>query len=170
FTQDEYARQTDRWEAKGADRIVPKFLHAFEEFFDDYYDTEIFSTPIWDRLEKSPQNLVRFCNKLDFVLGINAWDKAFSRGIVHYNYRRIDEDIFGKSYEMFLAANRKDEGIYYTPAGITTPMADSLVQSLASPLVDQICAAVDSQKCDFVRAEALIAQLSAIRVADTACG
>jgi len=32
---------------------------------------------------------------------------------------------------MFLAANRKDEGIYYTPAGITGPMADSLVESLA---------------------------------------
>ena len=170
FTQDEYVRQTQRWEAKGAHRIVPKFLDEFEDFFDEYYDTEIFSARVWDRLDKDPANLQRFCDKLNFVLGVNTWDQTFSRGIVHYNYRRIDEDIFGKSYEMFLASNRKDEGIYYTPAGITGPMADSLVNSLAGKLVDEICAAVGSQKCDFKRADQLMAQLAEIRVADTACG
>jgi len=71
---------------------------------------------------------------------------------------------------MFLAANRKDEGIYYTPAGITGPMADSLVNSLAGRIVDEICEAVGSQKCDFKRADKLMAQLAKIRVADTACG
>ena len=170
FTQDEYVRQTQRWEAKGAHRIVPKFLDEFEDFFDEYYDTEIFSARVWNRLDKDPANLQRFCEKLNFVLGVNTWDQTFSRGIVHYNYRRIDEDIFGKSYEMFLASNRKDEGIYYTPAGITGPMADSLVNSLAGKLVDEICAAVGSQKCDFKRADQLMAQLAEIRVADTACG
>jgi hypothetical protein len=170
FTQDEYVRQTQRWEAKGAHRIVPKFLDEFEDFFDEYYDTEIFSARVWDRLDKDPANLQRFCEKLNFVLGVNSWDQTFSRGIVHYNYRRIDEDIFGKSYEMFLASNRKDEGIYYTPAGITAPMADSLVNSLAGKLVDEICEAVGSQKCDFKRADKLMAQLAEIRVADTACG
>jgi hypothetical protein len=170
FTQDEYVRQTQRWEAKGAHRIVPKFLDEFEDFFDEYYDTEIFSARVWDRLDKDPANLQRFCEKLNFVLGVNTWDQTFSRGIVHYNYRRIDEDIFGKSYEMFLASNRKDEGIYYTPAGITGPMADSLVNSLAGKLVDEICSAVGSQKCDFKRADLLMAQLAEIRVADTACG
>jgi hypothetical protein len=170
FTQDEYARFIKLWEPKGAHRVVPKFLDFFEEFFDEYYDTEIFSERIWDRLDKDPANLQRFCEKLNFVLGLNAWDQTFSRGIVHYNYRRIDEDIFGKSYEMFLAANRKDEGIYYTPAAITAPMADSLVNSLAGNLVDEICAAVGSQQCDFARAEGLMAQLAEIRLADTACG
>ncbi len=170
FTLDEYARFTKLWEPKGAHRVVPKFLEFFEEFFDEYYDTEIFSERIWNRLDKDPVNLRRFSEKLNFVLGINTWDETFSRGIVHYNYRRIDEDIFGKSYEMFLAANRKDEGIYYTPAGITGPMAESLVKSLAGKLVDEICEAVGSQKCDFARAEKLMAQLAEIRVADTACG
>jgi hypothetical protein len=171
YTQDEYTRQTKNWEAKGAHRIVPKFLAEFEDFFDEYYDTEIFSTRVWERLDKDPANLQRFCEKLNFVLGINTWDQTFStRGIVHYNYRRIDEDIFGKSYEMFLAANRKDEGIYYTPAGITGPMADSLVNSLAGKIVDEIRDAVGNQKCDFQRAEKLMAQLAEIRVADTACG
>jgi hypothetical protein len=170
YTQDAFVKHNRDWQAKGAKRIVPKFLSEFEDFFDEYYDTEIFSTRIWDRLDKDPDNLQRFCDKLVFILGINLWDETFKRGIVHYNYRRIDEDIFGKSYEMFLAANRKDEGIYYTPAGITGPMADSLVNSLAGRIVDQICASVGSQQCNFVRADELMAQLAEIRVADTACG
>jgi hypothetical protein len=171
YTQDEYIRQTKNWEAKGAHRIVPKFLSEFEDFFDEYYDTEIFSARILQRLDKDPANLQRFCEKLNFILGINTWDQTFStRGIVHYNYRRIDEDIFGKSYEMFLAANRKGEGIYYTPAGITGPMASSLVNSLAGKITDEICDAVGSQKCDFKRADKLMAQLFEIRMADTACG
>ncbi len=170
FVQDEYARVKKLWEPKGPHRVVPKFLQAFEEFFDEYYDTEIFSARVWDRLDQNPDNLRRFSEKLNFVLGVHTWDQTFSRGIVHYNYRRIDEDIFGKSYEMFLASNRKDEGIYYTPAGITAPMADSLVNSLTGPLVDEICDAVGSQKCDYQRAEKLLAQLAEIRVADTACG
>ncbi len=170
YTQDAYAQHTRDWQAKGPHKIVPKFLDQFEEFFDEYYDTEIFSARVWARLDKDPNNLKRFCDKLNFVLGVNTWDQVFSRGIVHYNYRRIDEDIFGKSYEMFLAANRKDEGIYYTPAGITGPMADSLVNSLVGRLVDDLCAAVGSQVCDFARADALMAQLAEIRVADTACG
>jgi hypothetical protein len=49
-------------------------------------------------------------------------------------------------------------------------MAESLVNSLAGKLVDDICAAVGSQQCDFARAEQLMAQLAEIRVADTACG
>jgi len=170
YTQDAYARHTRDWQAKGAHKIVPKFLDQFEEFFDEYYDTEIFSARIWERLDKGPANLQRFCDKLNFVLGINTWDQVFSRGIVHYNYRRIDEDIFGKSYEMFLAANRKGEGIYYTPAPITGPMANALVNALAGKIVNEICDAVGSQKCDFARADQLLAQLAEIRVADTACG
>ncbi len=170
FLQDEYARFTKLWEPKGAHRIIPKFLDFFEEFFDEYYDTEIFSQRILERLDKDPANLQRFCHKLNFALGINTWNQPISRGIVHYNYRRIDEDIFGKSYEMFLAANRKDEGIYYTPAGITGPMADSLIKSLAGRIVADVCTAVGSQTCDFKEADQLMAQLAEIRIADTACG
>ena len=170
YTQDAYIKHKRDWEAKGPQKIVPKFLNEFEDFFDEYYDTEIFSKRILDRLDKDPDNLQRFCDKLNFILGINPWDNTFKRGIVHYNYRRIDEDIFGKSYEMFLAANRKDEGIYYTPAGITAPMADAMVNSLAAKIVDEICDCVGSQKCDFKRADALLAQLAEIRIADTACG
>jgi hypothetical protein len=71
---------------------------------------------------------------------------------------------------MFLAANRKDEGIYYTPAPITTPMANSLAEALFAPLVDQIVALLGPDRHDFAGAEPLLRQLYQIRVVDMAGG
>jgi type I restriction-modification system DNA methylase subunit len=170
FIQDEYENQKERWVAKGAPSILRAFLRNFEEFFDDHYDTELFETKLWDLLDKNPDNLGTFARALDDVLGIDAWSKVFRRGIVHYNYRRINEDIFGKSYEMFLAANRKDEGIYYTPAPITAPMANSLVAALVAPLVDELVAILASKKPDYNAADTLMARLSQIRIVDMAGG
>lgn len=170
WVQDDYERLLDRWETKGPHRVIKAFLASFEDFFDEYYDTELFAHRIWDRLETSERNLTLFAQKLEAILGVGKWDKVFARGLVHYNYRTINEDIFGKSYEMFLAANRKDEGIYYTPATITVPMADSLVASLFSPLVDEICAAVGKETCEFVTARSAMARLVRLHVTDTASG
>lgn len=168
--QDDWEKAKERWSAKGSPRIVWQFLKDFGEFFEDYYDTELFERSIWEELDLDPKNLDRFARLLEAVLGVDDWSKTFQRGIVHYNYRRIDEDIFGKSYEMFLAANRKDEGIFYTPAGITTPMADSLVDGLFNPLTTKICESIGAKNSDFAAAEKLMAQLSQITICDTASG
>ncbi len=169
--QDDWERAKEKWSAKGSHRIVWQFLKDFGEFFEDYYDTELFERPIWDELDPNDfKNLERFARLLEAVLGVDQWSKTFQRGIVHYNYRLIDEDIFGKSYEMFLAANRKDEGIFYTPAGITAPMADSLVDGLFNPLTTKICEAIGAKNPDFPAADKLMAQLTQITICDTASG
>ncbi|MBF8253346.1 MAG: hypothetical protein HW373_41 [Deltaproteobacteria bacterium] len=168
--QDEFERAKEKWRAKGAHRIVWQFLKDFEEFFEDYYDTELFERSIWKELDREPKNLERFARLLEAVLGVDEWSKTFQRGIVHYNYRLINEDIFGKSYEMFLAANRKDEGIFYTPATITVPMADSLVEGLFGPPVTQVCDAVSAGKADFTAADALMLRLTRLAIGDTAGG
>ena len=168
--QDDWENAKERWSAKGAHRIVWQFLKDFSEFFEDYYDTELFERSIWNELDHEPKNLERFARLLEAVLGVDDWSKTFQRGIVHYNYRLINEDIFGKSYEMFLASNRKDEGIFYTPASITAPMADSLVADLFGPLVAQISAAASAGKADFATADALMPQLARLTIADMASG
>ena len=170
WVQDDYERELNRWEPKGLHRVIKAFLASFEDFFEEYYDTELFEKRIWDRLETDEPNLNLFARQLEAILGVGKWNKVFQRGLVHYNYRTINEDIFGKSYEMFLASNRKDEGIYYTPATITIPMAESLVASLFGPVVDEICAAIHKDTCDFAKARELMARLTRLHVADTAAG
>jgi len=170
FLQDRYDSEKTDWEAKGPTAYIRTFLRNTEEWLDEHYDTELFEERIWEQLDKSPANLDCFSRKLDLLLGVAKWDRVFHRGIVHYNYRRINEDIFGKSYEMFLAANRKDEGIYYTPAPITTPMANSLVEALFAPLAGRIVALLGEDRHDFAAAEPLLRQLYQIRVVDMAGG
>jgi hypothetical protein len=46
----------------------------------------------------------------------------------------------------------KNEGIYYTPAPITTPMANSLVEALFVPLMDRIVALLGPERHDFAAA------------------
>ena len=168
--QDEFERAKEKWQAKGSHRIVEQFLGDFERFFEDYYDTELFERSIWNELEHEPKNLERFARLLEAVLGVDEWSKTFQRGIVHYNYRLINEDIFGKSYEMFLAANRKGEGIYYTPAPITAPMADDMVNHLFGSLAGKIRDATSAGKADFAVADKLMAELIKITICDTASG
>ena len=42
--QDDWENAKERWLAKGAHRIVRQFLKDFAEFFEDYYDTELFDS------------------------------------------------------------------------------------------------------------------------------
>jgi hypothetical protein len=32
---------------------------------------------------------------------------VFGMGMIHYNYRKIDEDVFGKAYETFITKKEK---------------------------------------------------------------
>ena len=45
---------------------------------------------------KLENNIRRFQDTFEAVLGVGKWAKTFSQGLTHYNYRLIDEDILGK--------------------------------------------------------------------------
>ena len=99
YIQDTYERQKSLYETKGPRLTLRSFLREFEEFFDEYYDTELFARKVWDHVEQTPENLARFLKGLELVLGVTRWDQVFSRGIVHYNYRQINEDILQVLHE-----------------------------------------------------------------------
>ncbi len=52
-------------------------LREFEEWFWDYYDTDLFRTKIWDYIEKSEANLIKFERIFERVLGVGKWEYAF---------------------------------------------------------------------------------------------
>ncbi|MBI4646988.1 MAG: hypothetical protein HY738_10460, partial [Bacteroidia bacterium] len=138
------------------------------EWFWDYYDTELFKTKIWNYIEKSETNLRKFELVFERVLGVGKWEYSFGKGMVHYNYRKIDEDVFGKAYEMYIAKSRKDSGIYYTHRLITQYMSEQLVKALFEPLVYEIISS--TEKFDFVTAQNKMNELYNISIADTTSG
>lgn len=167
---DEYIDKKEKWGAKGSERILDRFFNEIEEYFDDFYDTELFKERFWDYVVKEKKNTDKFMNVFEMALGLDSWNRAFGRGMLHYNYRWIDEDIFGKAYETFIAENRKDSGIFYTPKEITQYMSRKLVEYLFMPLVNEIILAVDKDVIDIERADLLMEELYKIRMIDTGSG
>ena len=168
FLDDEYFSKVTKWEFKGNFKLFNNFFTELEEWFWDYYDTELFRTKIWDFIEKDDENLHHFRDAFERVVGFGRWEYVFGKGLIHYNYRKIDEDVFGKAYERFIAKQRKDSGIYYTHRLITQYMAERLVQSLFGPLIKEIHEAID--RLDFTTALVKMEELYQIRVVDTASG
>ncbi len=168
FLEELYFEKRNKWETKGEEKVFKEFFDDLEEWFYVYYDTELFYTKIWDYIQRQPENLDNFRIKFESVLGLGMWNYTFGKGMIHYNYRQIDEDVFGKAYETFLAESRKDEGIYYTPKAITEYMAQRLVDALFKPLYDSIIACID--KNDFDSAWKFFTEMQQIKIADTCSG
>lgn len=60
------------------------------------------------------ENWVCFYKVLEIVFGFVLWQEiGFKMGIIQYDYSQIDEDIFGRVYEIYLVEKRKEKGIYY---------------------------------------------------------
>jgi len=167
---DEYLDKKEKWGAKGSERILTRFFSEIEEYFDYFYNTELFKVKFWDYVVKEKQNTDKFLDIFETVLGLERWNLAFGRGMLHYQYRLIDEDIFGKAYETFIAENKKDSGIYYTSKDITQYMAKRLVEQTFGPVIQEILINVDKNKPNFDEADRLMNSLAQIKIADTASG
>src|SRR5438876_1640809 len=159
-----------KWRVKGKRVVLEKFFGEIDEWFYAYYDTELFRTKILDYVKKTPQNIGLFYDNLQLVLGLLYWQGIFGsyRGIMQYNFKLIDEDVFGKAYETFLAEVRHDEGIYYTPTFVTQYIVESTVGNVFSSLLRSMKDA--SMKEDLDQLEQLTSEFVSVRVLDPACG
>lgn len=164
----EHAEQ--RWHAKGKLQILKKFFQEVMEFFWQHYDTELFQGEVLEILKPTERNVELFYRNLQLVLGIAYWQTGVGgyKGIMQYNFKFIDEDIFGKAYETFLADVRHDEGIYYTPRYITQYIVENAVGRVFRTLLDEIKASV--QREDLDRTKELSERFISVRVLDPACG
>ncbi len=169
-TWDMFSEKFNSWNTKGPKKVLKEFFEDLDEFLYEYYDTELFvpSSDILSKLKDSRENYQNFLKVLGKVAGFTEDPETFSGGLYSYSFRLIDEDVFGKSYEMFLAENRKDEGIYYTPKAITGRMASKLIGELFGPIRDQLLEHLNANK--FEEALEDSKRLTGITIIDPACG
>ena len=168
FLDEEYFSKVKKWEYKSNYKVFDNFFTELEDWFFDYYDTELFRVRIWDFLEKDEENLTTFREVFETVLGLGKWEYTFGKGLIHYNYRKIDEDVFGKAYETFIAKHRKDSGIFYTHRLITQYMSEKIVKHLFEPVVNEILACLEIH--DYAKALEKMNEMYRITIADTASG
>ncbi|HZK76094.1 MAG TPA: N-6 DNA methylase, partial [Candidatus Kapabacteria bacterium] len=167
---DEYDRNKDRWQPKGSVKILDNFFKEIEKFFEEYYNTELFKVHFWDYVVKTEENAKLFLSTFEQVIGHGNWARTMIHGMTNYNYRQIDEDIFGKAYETFIAQEKKDEGIYYTPKSITAYMAKKLVERLFGNLIDSVITALDKDNPKLEEARQIMREIEAIKIIDPTSG
>ncbi|MEM0136045.1 MAG: DNA methyltransferase, partial [Thermoplasmatales archaeon] len=169
-TWETFSRNFKKWSTKGPEVVLRNFFNELDNFLYEYYDTELFipSRNILTKLKDSEESYTKFLNTLKNVAGFVDEPTVFSGGLYSYSFRLINEDVFGKSYETFLAENRKDSGIYYTPTPITRRMASKLVDQLFSGVKNKLLE--DLKNEDFDGAEEDVKKLTGITVIDPACG
>lgn len=158
-----------RWGSKGKLPVLKEFFREVKEWFYEYYDTELFREDILDYIEGKDENINSFYETLQQVLGLAYWQIILGfKGIMQYNFRLINEDIFGKAYETYLAEIRKMRGIFYTPQYITEYIVDNTVRIIFDELLSVIKKEINAE--NFKKAGELINSFISIKVLDPACG
>jgi hypothetical protein len=173
FIESKYNSAENEWLPKGYKKVVKEFLSSIDSWFYEYYDTELFKTDVFKHLVDSEDNHRNFFRTLGRILGFGTWERTFGLGLTFYNYRQIDEDIFGKAYETFLAEHRKEQGIYYTPKLITEYMAKKLVNELFSEEFEELKKLLTETLLDgenFERAKNLANSIRSKKIVDPASG
>ncbi len=158
-----------RWKHVGKERVLDEFCSEVNELFHTYTGTELFERNIYDSIETTHENVERFYDALGIVLGLEEWQKETTqKGITNYDYKQIDEDIFGKAYETYLAEIRKEQGIYYTPRYVSQSIVEEVVSERFADVADRLLDAIEDEEWE--QAHELAEEFVTIRVLDPACG
>lgn len=159
-----------RWIRKGYKAVVSEFFKELDSWFYNFYDTELFKESILQYIEDNEKNFEQFYKKLKYVLGLEDWMSYLGgmRGIIQYNFKKIDEDILGKAYETYLAEIRKEQGIYYTPKYVTKYIVKNTVGVTFDGLLNKIKRSIEKE--DFDGLNKHINQFLSTKVLDPACG
>jgi len=158
------------WQRKGKFMVLKKFFDELDDWFYLYYDTELFKEKILDYVKKDEENIEKLYRNLQLVLGLTYLQVPFGamKGIMQYNFRYIDEDVFGKAYETFLSEVRKEEGVYYTPKYITQYIAENTVGKVFDEVLAKIKKKLEEEEFEDVKK--LVSRFTCIRILDPACG
>lgn len=168
YIREKYEEKVRMWYSKGTGKVFQEFFTEVNEWSYEYYDTELFKGNIFDDILPEADNFEKLREATEKVLGFTEWAKTFGLGLVHYNYRNIDEDIFGSTYETFLAEARREHGIHYTPKIVTGYMSKTLTEMIFSILADRLLETI--ARSDFAEAELIAYRIINLKVIDPACG
>jgi len=88
YVEEKYNTAEKEWSPKGYKKVVKNFLSAVDEWFYEYYDTELFKTEVFKYLENTEENYKSFFKTIGRILGFGNWEKAFGLGLSFYKKTR----------------------------------------------------------------------------------
>ena len=161
----------DRRDEAGPEQVLESFLAAVDDLCRQYgvgfFGTDDPLAAIVDRETGPTPGTVR--DRLARVLGLDDRRVASDcRGLTEVDYRTIDEDVFGRTHETYLAARREERGIHYTPGYLSRHVVERTVGREIGDHVDEVRTAV--REGDWAAARTAVDRLTDVRILDPACG
>lgn len=154
------------------EKIFEEFFNRIKSFQYYYFDTELLGYNTYENLkreiEENGNNWELFSDAFNEITGFGGILAKFFKGLKFYDFHTIDEDIFGKAYETFLAEERKEHGIFYTPSFITNYLTKEVISNTFGKLAEDLINAIN--KDDFDTAEKKCDEMISFSVIDLACG
>jgi len=164
-----WERNHKLWEHNGKSIVLEKFFAELDDWFYRFYDMDLFKGNILEKIQQRTEDIDRFYKNIQSIIGLSdIQSPSLIKGITQFNFRDIDEDVFGKSYETFLGEVRGEEGIYYTPKIITQFITNNTVCKLSGDLLNEIRMKIENK--NFEKAKELVLQFISIKILDPACG
>lgn len=175
YIEEEWINIERKWTAKNKQRILKKYLEDINEYFYELYDTELFkiveeNKTIVDYIKQDQKNIELFYEKFKLILGVDyaKSPSGWIPGIIQYNFRRIDEDILGKSYETFLAEIRKEQGIFYTPNYVTLYIVDNAIGNFFDVQIEKFSQNLENEQ--YEDCQEILLDIFSFKIIDPACG
>ncbi|MCK5877443.1 MAG: hypothetical protein KAG43_07395, partial [Candidatus Marithrix sp.] len=84
---DSYNDHYNKWIYRGIIEVFAHFFAEIDDWFWKYYDTELFSTKIWDFIDQDKSNVKKLRRVFEKIIGLGIWDQTFGKGMIHYDYR-----------------------------------------------------------------------------------
>lgn len=171
WIESEWQDAEDSWGSIGERMVLEEFLSKVNRWFYRHYDTDLFplDRTLLDDIVDEDENIQKFYRTVKRVLGLESWQQASQNsGITGFRYRDIDEDIYGKAYETFLAEKRNEEGIFYTPKYITEDIVETNVEPKFDEHIEEFERSIDEQ--EWAAARESLEEMTEVRIIDPACG
>ncbi len=141
-------------------RAAEKFLASVNEWFFDYYDTELF---------KSEPLKANLAGLRCVLFGAPMRGNLVPDDLYSFDFSRLDVDVLGHVYERYLAGYRKEKGIYYTRTEVVAGIVDRVISPLVHPIVLEALTLLDAgDRSGSV--ECMTRKFLRLRIIDPACG
>ncbi|MDI1471553.1 N-6 DNA methylase [Thermodesulfovibrio sp. 1176] len=164
------------YHGSNAKQRIKTFLENFVvDTLYEYYNTELLNWDVKTFIENYRENLDKILSSIGRILGYEGFDSIFFKGLKFYDFNAINEDIFGKAYESFLAELRKETGIFYTPAFITEYIAQKIVVEKFESIYKEVNLLINSLETEepeklYSKTKEIHKNLNSITILDPACG
>ncbi|KTG30510.1 N-6 DNA methylase, partial [Haloferax profundi] len=153
----------------GRHAVLDAFFTDVSEQVEAYCDVGLFTRDVYPTGEQSAPGAETVAQNVAAVVGVATDESQGEKtGVADVDFTQLDEDVFGRIYETYLADGRTGHGIYYTPGYVSRSLVADTVGAELGAIATRFEDAVETGRWDAAATAAM--EFTEFTVLDPACG